>query len=458
MPHLRADKPYLKTIRSVLDACADCDTCRFLMDESCSMFPELFRLWDRERWEHKPVTEEELPHLADLCTLCGLCPCPDIRAGLIRGKTERVQTEGMPLAIRLLADVQTFGRLGGLAPGMANRLLPLAPVDRLAKKFGRVHRQRRLPRLPAESFFAWARRRGLARMPEIGPKVAYFAGCSAGYLFPQVARAAVDVLQGQGIAVHVPPQQCCGMPTLLEGDAETTLERVRSNLESLLEAAGHGLYIVCSCPTCGYLMKVLLARDAYYAEAYQRSVGAGADEIRLPDLKAGGNGFTHLKKSMYHKVLKDDGYFSAIDPLARIALSERVMDLGEFLARLKDKGRQERGLSPWKARVAYFAPCHQREQGIGSPYPDLLARIPDLEVQAVGGPLDCCGMGGSLGFKADFHDSAVALAKPLMRKIEAASPDAIVTDCLSCRLQFEHLLPYPVLHPLEVLAKACMGD
>jgi glycerol-3-phosphate dehydrogenase subunit C len=200
-------------------------------------------------------------------------------------------------------------------------------------------------------------------------------------------------------------------------------------------------------------MKVLLAQDAYYAEAYQRSVGAGADEIRLPDFKAGGGGFTRLKKSMYHKVLKDDGYFSAIDPLARIALSERVMDLGEYLVRLKGEGRREGALSPWKARVAYFAPCHQREQGIGTPYPDLLVRVPGLEVQPVGGPMDCCGMGGSLGFKADFHDSAVALAKPLMQKIQAVSPDAIVTDCLSCRLQFEHLLPYPVLHPLEVLAK-----
>jgi glycerol-3-phosphate dehydrogenase subunit C len=41
-----------------------------------------------------------------------------------------------------------------------------------------------------------------------------------------------------------------------------------------------------------------------------------------------------------------------------------------------------------------------------------------------------------------------------MRKIKAAAPDAIVTDCLSCRLQFTHTLPYPVYHPLEVLQRA----
>ena len=34
------------TIRSVVDACADCDVCRFLMDTPCLFSPELYRLYD----------------------------------------------------------------------------------------------------------------------------------------------------------------------------------------------------------------------------------------------------------------------------------------------------------------------------------------------------------------------------------------------------------------------------
>jgi glycerol-3-phosphate dehydrogenase subunit C len=41
-----------------------------------------------------------------------------------------------------------------------------------------------------------------------------------------------------------------------------------------------------------------------------------------------------------------------------------------------------------------------------------------------------------------------------MKKIRGKSPQAIVTDCMSCKLQFRHKLPYPVFHPLEILAKA----
>ncbi len=443
------------TIRGVVDGCADCDTCRFLMDECCLLFPELFRLYDREMVQGAAAEKGELRQLSELCTLCGLCPCPDIPLQVIRGKTERVRAEGMPLAIRLLADMQQFGRVGSLAPDVFNRMLSVAPLCSLVKRVAGIDPRRRLPRFPDESFFAWARRKRLDRKPQGKTKVAYFAGCTAGYLFPQVARAAVTVLQRNGVAVFVPPQQCCGMPTLVEGDEKTTLQRMRFNLNVLLAAVRDGFDVVCSCPTCGFLMKVLLGYRAYYADAYQRKVGAGADEIKIPGMqKAALDGFVRLKKSMYEKILKDDGYFSVFDPLDRIALSENVMDVGAYLERLQPNAALNPGVGRLDGHMAYYAPCHQRELGVGSPYPDLLTKIPGLRVEQVGGSLDCCGMGGSLGFKKDFYDASLRLASPLIRKIQAAAPEAIVTDCLSCRLQFQHLLPFPVLHPLEVLSSA----
>ena len=37
-----------KNAKKVVDECADCDVCRFLMDSDCLMFPELDRLFDKE--------------------------------------------------------------------------------------------------------------------------------------------------------------------------------------------------------------------------------------------------------------------------------------------------------------------------------------------------------------------------------------------------------------------------
>jgi glycerol-3-phosphate dehydrogenase subunit C len=443
-----------KTIRRVMDACTDCDSCRFLMDESCLVFPELYRLYDREKKEGKKAGKADLLDLPDLCTLCGLCPCPDIRIDLIRGKTERVSQEGMPLGVRLLANLQLFGRLGGLMPRLVNAILKIEPFARLIKKIARIHPERNFPAVARESFFAWAHRTGLDRKTNQHPKAAYFAGCTAGYLFPEVARATVNVLKHNGISVFVPPQECCGMPTFLEGDETTTLRRVQSNLETFLNAAREGYDLVCSCPTCGFLMKVLLKERAFYSEAYQRSVRAGVDEIKVPDSKAGRTGFACLKKTMYQAILKDDSYFSSLDPLERIALSEKITDLGEYLDRLYWEKRLDRRFGKLEGRMVYYAPCHQREQEIGIPYEKLLHLIPGLSIRRVGGAMDCCGMGGSLGFKKDFHEASIKLGQPLMEKIKKADPEAVITDCLSCRLQFTYALPYPVFHPLELISQS----
>ncbi len=101
--------------------------------------------------------------------------------------------------------------------------------------------------------------------------------------------------------------------------------------------------------------------------------------------------------------------------------------------------------------MVYFAPCHQRQQKIDSPYLELLALIPELKVDMLGG-MDCCGMGGNFGFKRDFHEKSLVIGNPLIARIRRRSPKAIITDCMSCKLQFNHLLPYPVFHPLEILA------
>jgi glycerol-3-phosphate dehydrogenase subunit C len=454
MQTLPNENTFANTIRKVLDACADCDTCRFLMDEGCLVFPELYRLYDEEKEHGRVISEHDLQRLSELCTLCGLCPCPDIRTNLIQGKAHRAQAHGMPFHIRMLADVQRLGKLGMLAPKLANRMLSFAPACNMAKNLAGIHPQRRLPLLPDESFFAWARRRGLDKAPDQSPQVAYFAGCSAGYLFPEVAKAAVTVLEKNGISVFVPPQQCCGMPTLLEGDSNTTLRRMAANLKTLLKTIQNGFDIVCSCPTCGFLMKVLLKEGAVYSEAYQRSVGGNSETIKIPDAGKTDGGFSHLKKSMYDKILKDDGLFSGLDPMERIALSEKVKDVGEYLVSLKKDNRSNPSLNELSGRMVYYAPCHQREQGIGSPYLNLLSDIAGVSIEPIGGALDCCGMGGNLGYKKDFYEASIGVAQPLINKIKAAAPEAIVTDCLSCRLQFQHLLPYPVYHPLEILSRA----
>jgi len=138
----------------------------------------------------------------------------------------------------------------------------------------------------------------------------------------------------------------------------------------------------------------------------------------------------------------------------RIKLSVRTFDLGEYLKHLAAAGELKAPLTRITGRIAYFPPCHLREQQIGLPWWDLLASIPGIAMEKVGGDFDCCGMAGIMGFKKDFYESSLAMGTHVFDKIRKANPGRLVTDCLSCRMQFNHAVPYEVLHPVEILREA----
>ena len=448
------------TARMVVDACSDCDVCRFLMDSDCLMFPELYRLYDKEIETGKKISPAELRKLVDQCNFCALCPCPNIRADLIEAKTQFVERDGLKLGVRTLEDVERVGKLCGMFPQLTNFLLQHKLTGKLFKSASGIHSKRSIPEFPPENFPQWAKKHSLNTQPKTQPirKIAYFAGCTANYLFPEVPKAVVEVFQHNGFEVYYPQQKCCGMPSLLEGDRKLTMEFVRINLEHLTEAVESGYDIVCSCPTCGFMLRNILKEGAYYSPEYQASVGADEAYIKIPVGKAsknpGDREFELVKKGMYAKILKDDGYFSTLNPLKRIQVAENTYDLGDYLAGLQKSGELKTTFGPVSGQMVYYPPCHLREQNIGQPYLDLLKIIPSITLEPIKGNLFCCGMAGIMGFKREFHYASIQLGDRLMHKIKALNPDNIVTDCLSCRLQFTQLTPYKVIHPIEVLNHA----
>ena len=204
----------------------------------------------------------------------------------------------------------------------------------MAKKALKIDPDRQLPVFASQNFFQWAKTKGHHSVrkdsADTGQKVAYFAGCSAGYFFPEVGKATVNFLKSLGIEVFVPEQHCCGMPLLMEGRKQKALENIKANVEILMQAVTKGYKIICSCPTCGYFFKKLLLENAYFSKAAQESLESHKDELKVP-LGSGAGKFLSLPKTIYQRILKDDGYFSSIDPMDRIKLSQNLYDLGEFL-------------------------------------------------------------------------------------------------------------------------------
>jgi glycerol-3-phosphate dehydrogenase subunit C len=158
-------------------------------------------------------------------------------------------------------------------------------------------------------------------------------------------------------------------------------------------------------------------------------------------------------------VFSDQGYFAEIGGLDRLRVANHTYDLGEYLRSLHESGELKLELAQAPGRLEYFAPCHQRQQGIGQPWTDLLRLLPHAAIERIGDGFDCCGQGGLMGFKNDYHETSLKIGARLIDKIRAAAPERLVTDCLSCRVQFQHTMPFErftseVSHPVEILRDA----
>jgi glycerol-3-phosphate dehydrogenase subunit C len=457
--------------REVVDLCADCDHCRAFMTEDtpCLFFPKLYRLYDKEKEKNEKITSEDLRRLVDLCNMCGLCSCPAVRADIREAKDAFIARDGLKPAIRVLEDVQRLGKVCGAFPRLANLLLEQEPAASLLKRMAGIHPDRKFPKFPSDGFPAWAKKRGLNQKREGPGKVAYFAGCTAQYLFPEVAKAAVEVMERNGMTVYIPEQKCCGMPSLLEGDRAFTAELAAFNLEKLGEVVDEGYDIACSCPTCGYMLKNVLSEGAYFSRDYlamlkklQREFDGDATQIPLERLS------DHLNvgratpasernrpplwlKIVLKGLLHDQGYFATFAGCKRIKIASHTYDLGEYLTKLHRAGKLDIKLGPITDHMAYYAPCHLKEQNIGRPWSDLLNLVPAISMAEVGGIFDCCGISGIMGLKREFHHVSLAMGSRLMEKIKRVDPDRLVSDCLSCRIQFNQVLPYKVFHPVEIL-------
>ena len=446
-----------------LEACRECDVCRALMeDSSCLVFNKMYQLFDKESQTKEKITTEELQNLVELCNFCAICPCWDIRAAILEAKTGFKERYGLNYRIRLLENVERIGKLGGMLPWLSNLLLQNSATGGLMKKVTGIHEERKIPKFPKHGFQEWAEERKLYAKSATKERrrVAYFAGCTGSYFFPDIPKAVIAVLQKNDIEVYLPEQRCCGMPSFLEGDRRLTLEFAKFNVERLSEVVEDGDDIVCSCPTCGYMLKCLIREGAVYSDDYQASVGddiyADMTEDFLsinPDQKPPAR-LRQLPDIHMYKLLKDDQYFSSISGLKRLMVADNTYDLGEYLRNLHVNGDLNREFGKIAAKTGYYPPCHLREQNIGRPYADLLSLIPGISVESIQGNFHCCGNGGIMGFKSDFHRHSVKIGSRLKAKIRQIDPERLLTDCLSCRMQFNQITTYAVSHPIEIIKEA----
>ncbi len=196
-----------------------------------------------------------------LCLMCGSCVsgCPnDVPVDEIVGAIRReVAAEtGLSAVGRGAAVVlgnppllrRTIAVAAELAP-LAARKIPGSSGLRLRFPLNRLPQgDRLLPAPAAESLFD--------RLPEMipgekgGRRVAFFAGCSISWLFPQLGEKMVTLLRALGCTVYLPREQgCCGVPGLSTGAGKLVEQLAVANVRAFARLEVD--CIVTACATCG---------------------------------------------------------------------------------------------------------------------------------------------------------------------------------------------------------------
>jgi Fe-S oxidoreductase len=395
-------------LRRVYDICSGCRRCLPL----CPSFKVLFDRLDTEAVDGdvEKLPARDVKEVVDLCYQCKLCynHCPytpphrwqvDFPRLMLRSRSAEAKQKGVTLQDRFLGNTELVGRLGSWTAPLSNWASSLPPQRALMQAVVGIHKDRQLPPFHRETFSAWFDWR---KAPSFQPqaRVALFATCSVEFNDPATGKAAVAVLERNGVDVSLPAQRCCGMPYLDGGAVKEAKGLIAGNVKSLAEAVRQGREIVVPGPTCSYMLK----QEYPWLD--------GSEDANL--------------------------------------VATHTRDLFEFLWGLHAAGKLDTRFSNPPTKVAYQLPCHLKAQNMGTKSADVL-RLTGAEVETIE---KCSAVDGTWGMKKEYFQLSMKLAEPLIRRVREAGADRVATDCPLAALQIKQGTGIEVRHPIQVLAEA----
>jgi FAD/FMN-containing dehydrogenase/Fe-S oxidoreductase len=350
-------------------------------------------------WKNEYVKEA-----LDLCLACKACKseCP-IQVDMATHKAEFLahyyEDKQRPRAAYAMGLISRWAKLARVAPWLLNLLGRTPGISNLMKLAGGISQKRRMPAFTRLLFTDWFRRRSLRNISY--PKVILWPDTFSNNFNPEIAKAAVEVLEHAGYQVTIPDSSvCCGRPLYDFGMLDEARATLLHTLSALRADIAAGTPIIGLEPSC---------------------VSVFRDEM------------TNLlgKNNQDAQKLKAQTYL-----------------FSEFLVNKADYHPPQ-----LKRKALVHGHCHHKSVLKFDSESELLKRTGlDYHVLDSG----CCGMAGSFGFEADKYDVSVKIGeRTLLPAIRAAAADTlIITDGFSCYQQIEGMTGRKALHISEVLQMA----
>jgi len=347
---------------------------------------------DREK------ADDEWVLLCSQCKRCEMaCPCGVEPAQIIFREQQRYGKEHPQTPAHLLfANNYYLSVFGSLTAPIANMITSTETGKKVFRAMG-ISTYIPFPKFRFRKL-SWGKKTPNRR----SRKIAFFYGCFINFYRPDIGRKIIQLLKSFKVDVVLPPQWCCGLPALGNGNLALARSFALKNTASLSNYIDAGYDILYSCTSCG----LCLLHD------YQGI-------LEIPQAKK---------------------------------IAENTYNLHEYILKLVDDNYIKPHFQKMPHKLAYHIPCHLRALGIGYPAAKLMSLIPDLECEILDDT--CCGLSGSYGFKKSNEATAIQIGNRAVTRIKKTGAETIVGDCGSCRMQLSGLSGITALDPAEILCES----
>jgi len=420
-PEFYDEEKVLAEMERIFDICHGCRRCVSL----CDAYPTLFDLVDESStMEVDGVAKEDFWKVVDQCYMCDLCyqtKCPyvpphewnlDFPHVMLRAKAVQFKKGERRISHKLLSNTKVQARVATLpvVSNVVNASNRSKPIRKVMEKVLDLHPDAHLPDFHSSTL----RKREGGRTPlaaevkEAGPtrgKVALFATCYCNANTPDIGQDIIRVFEHNGIPVRLTDrEECCGMPKLEQGDLDTVEKYARKNIPELVRLIDAGWDIVAGIPSCVLMFK---------------------QELPL--------------------MFPDDADVQKV--------KQHVFDPFEYLMHRHKAGLFNEDFKHPLGKVVWQVPCHQRVQNIGPKTRDVLALVPDTQVDMIE---RCSGHDGTYGVRAGTYEKSQKIARPVVSRVKRMEPDYLVSDCPMAATQIANNLDLPNAesNPMTLLRKA----
>jgi len=420
-PDFYNEENLLAEMERIFDICHGCRRCVSL----CDSYPTLFDLVDEsDTFEVDGVAKEDYWKVVDQCFMCDLCyqtKCPyvpphewnlDFPHVMLRAKAVQFNKGERRLSHKLISNTKIQGSIGSLpvVGSMINASNRNKGVRKVMEKVLDLHPDAHLPEFHSRTL----RKRNKGRDPvrvvvkKAGPtngKVALFSTCYCNVNTPDIGQDLIKVFEHNGIPVRLTDkEECCGMPKLEQGDLKTVDKYRKANIPELVRLINEGWDIVAGIPSCVLMFKQELPL------MYPHD----------PDVQK-------VKANIY-------------DPF-------------EYLVHRHKAGLLNTDFKLPLGKVVWQVPCHQRVQNIGPKTRDILALVPDTQIEMIE---RCSGHDGTYGVRAGTYVKSQKIARPVVSRVKKMEPDYLVSDCPMAADQIADKLnlKHAETNPLTLLRKA----